>query len=276
MRLRIEQTKKEGACFGRLAQLVEHLVYTERVGGSSPTPPTKDTGRRMARAIYLGTRICLSLFLAVASFLARPEAATAQASSMNFRLASIEGSGCAARCPRVIVAEGAIAEDTPQAFVDFLKSNADAPGLRDVVFLNSPGGRVVASMRLGSALRKLGAAVIVARFANGGDPKSPLAGQCMSACVYALMGGVKRVVPPQSRIGIHRMSSPGANNWGRVFALSSPTFASDDMVEALASYAAQMGVSPTVIRTAERIAPEEIHIVSPAELRRWRLASPKF
>lgn len=26
--------------FGRLAQLVEHLVYTERVGGSSPSPPT--------------------------------------------------------------------------------------------------------------------------------------------------------------------------------------------------------------------------------------------
>lgn len=26
---------------GRLAQLVEHLVYTERVGGSSPSPPTK-------------------------------------------------------------------------------------------------------------------------------------------------------------------------------------------------------------------------------------------
>ena len=25
---------------GRLAQLVEHLVYTERVGGSNPSPPT--------------------------------------------------------------------------------------------------------------------------------------------------------------------------------------------------------------------------------------------
>ena len=25
---------------GRLAQLVEHLVYTERVSGSSPLPPT--------------------------------------------------------------------------------------------------------------------------------------------------------------------------------------------------------------------------------------------
>ncbi len=26
--------------FGRLAQLVEHLVYTEGVGGSSPSSPT--------------------------------------------------------------------------------------------------------------------------------------------------------------------------------------------------------------------------------------------
>src|SRR3546814_9552013 len=29
-----------GEAVGRLAQLVEHLVYTERVGGSSPSPPT--------------------------------------------------------------------------------------------------------------------------------------------------------------------------------------------------------------------------------------------
>jgi hypothetical protein len=27
---------------GRLAQLVEHLVYTERVGGSSPSAPTME------------------------------------------------------------------------------------------------------------------------------------------------------------------------------------------------------------------------------------------
>src|SRR3954449_9759063 len=30
---------------GRLAQLVEHLVYTERVGGSSPSPPTIPNAR---------------------------------------------------------------------------------------------------------------------------------------------------------------------------------------------------------------------------------------
>ncbi len=32
-----------GARDGRLAQLVEHLVYTERVGGSSPSPPTSQS-----------------------------------------------------------------------------------------------------------------------------------------------------------------------------------------------------------------------------------------
>ena len=31
---------REPRAVGRLAQLVEHLVYTERVGGSSPSPPT--------------------------------------------------------------------------------------------------------------------------------------------------------------------------------------------------------------------------------------------
>ena len=29
-----------GSSSGRLAQLVEHFVYTEGVGGSSPSPPT--------------------------------------------------------------------------------------------------------------------------------------------------------------------------------------------------------------------------------------------
>ena len=230
----------------------------------------------MAKAQGQATRAFFLLVLAGAGLLAAPGAAMAQSSPMTFRLASVEGRGCAARCPRVIVAEGAIAEDTPQAFVGFLSSVADSPGLRDVVVINSPGGRVVASMRLGAALRKLGAAVIVARFADDGGRNFAMAGQCMSACVYALMGGVKRVVPPESRVGIHRMSSQETGAQGRSRGPGAPSYASHEMVDALADYAAQMGVNPTVIRVAERIAPEEIHIVSPAELQRWRLASSKF
>jgi hypothetical protein len=221
--------------------------------------------------------IVIGLVLSGVAFFAPLTPAMAQGSAMSFRLARLEGRGCGGRCPSVIVADGVIEEDTPEAFVGFLESVADAPNLRDVVVLNSPGGRVVASMRLGAALRKLRAAVIVARFDAGDGLDFPSAGRCMSACVYALMGGARRVVPPASQLGIHRMSSQDSGGaLGRLFTHASPSYASDDMVAALAGYAAQMGVSPTVIRVAERIPPEEIHIVSSAEQRRWRLASPKF
>jgi hypothetical protein len=229
--------------------------------------------KRRSQAIL----VLLALVLIGAGLLAQPAPARAQGEPMSFRLAKLEARNCHGQCPRVIVADGIIEEDTPEAFVGFLQSVADAPNLRDVVVINSPGGRVVASMRLGAALRKLQAAVIVARFGDeGGDLNSPSGGQCMSACVYALMGGARRVVPPASRLGIHRMSSQESAGVGRFFAPATPSYASPDMVDALAGYAAQMGVSPTVIRVAERIPPEEIHIISPAELRRWRLASSKF
>ena len=39
-RLAIPARVKQKLRKGRLAQLVEHLVYTERVSGSSPLPPT--------------------------------------------------------------------------------------------------------------------------------------------------------------------------------------------------------------------------------------------
>lgn len=39
---------------GRLAQLVEHLVYTEGVGGSSPSPPTRLPPCLFQQLVYLG------------------------------------------------------------------------------------------------------------------------------------------------------------------------------------------------------------------------------
>ena len=37
---------------GRLAQLVEHLVYTEVVTGSSPVPPTKIHARKCLQSVF--------------------------------------------------------------------------------------------------------------------------------------------------------------------------------------------------------------------------------
>jgi hypothetical protein len=257
--------RRQRSARGRLAQLVEHLVYTERVGGSRPSPPT-----RILLALVLS-------ILAAAVLSVSAGQAAAQTEPMSFRLATVDSKGCTRNCPQIIVAEGVIEEDTPDNFVDFIRSAADQPGARGVVLLSSPGGRVVASMRLGAALRKLGAAVIVARSEHEGDRDLTIAGQCMSACVYAMMGGVKRIVPPESRVGIHRMSREETDEGQpRGAHTTKRSYASTEMVDALADYAAEMGVNPGVIRTAEGISPDQIHILTQAELRRWRLASSKF
>lgn len=41
---------------GRLAQLVEHLVYTEEVGGSIPSAPTKESESNQSKSKSLGKR----------------------------------------------------------------------------------------------------------------------------------------------------------------------------------------------------------------------------
>ena len=100
---------------GRLAQLVEHLVYTERVGGSSPSPPTSF---RLVEAV---SARCGVRPLAVA---VTPAAAQEHGSSMSFRVAPLESHECGRHCPDVIVADGVIEAQTPQAFVNFLKSGS--------------------------------------------------------------------------------------------------------------------------------------------------------
>ena len=243
--------------------MVEHLVYTERVGGSSPSPPTK------ARAALLGA---LALLLALAGLGLSPQSARASASAMTFRLAHLESVSCRKHCPGVIVADGVIEEGTPQAFADFIAGASVEPNLRAVVFMDSPGGQVVASMKLGALFRKLHVVGIVGRIETINGREGPVAGSCVSACIYAFMGALKRIIPPESRVATHRMSAT-EKTFAQVFfgGPGNQRFADRDMVDALARYAASMGVSTALVREAESHSPDEIHVLSGVELRRWRL-----
>ena len=204
----------------------------------------------------------------------------------QFRIRDIvpfgEGSKCATNCPEVVRAVGEITSATPTDFYNFLTAHVRDPRLHAIVFLHSPGGSVAASMRLGRMFRKAGVAAIVARLARiSDDPNAPAVatpgGRCYSACVYALMGAKKRVVPPPSMIGIHRMSfEEHERDISSLSEVTHETFGTPEFVAQLANYAQSMGVSKDVIYTAEKIAPENIHIVTPAELRKWRLGSLKF
>jgi hypothetical protein len=188
---------------------------------------------------------------------------------MTFRAVNFDSDDCGANCPQVIVADGVIETDTPQAFADFARQEANAPRLPSLIFMNSPGGNVVASMELGDAFRKLHAAVAIAGFASVGTRSGPIPGECLSACVYALMGATRRIAPPESRLGLHRMSlaAPGESGGG---------LADRRLVAILARYAARMGVSPALVWRAESLTPGTLDILSPAEIARWRLASTRF
>ena len=191
---------------------------------------------------------------------------------MTFRTARLESPACGSRCPEVIVADGVIEEDTPQAFLDFARQAAYSPHLRSIILLNSPGGNVVASMELGSAFRELHAAAIVAGYASVEGRTGAVSGRCLSACVYALIGAARRVVPSTSEVGLHRMSVVEAEGpeAGRRM-LADPA-----LVALLAHYAARMGVDPALIRRAESLTPGVLHLLSRAEIARWRLAQSRF
>jgi len=190
---------------------------------------------------------------------------------MTFRVVSLEAPGCGAQCPQVVVADGVIEQTTPQAFVDFARQASLSERLRSVVFLNSPGGNVMASMELGYAFRRLRAAAIVAGYASEKGRSGPVSGRCLSACVYALMGAFRRAVPSGSWVGLHRMWLPQPSEeqtQGEERGLAEPR-----QVAQLAKYAARMGVAPALVYRAESLPPGVLQILTPQEIARWRLAA---
>ena len=219
--------------------------------------------------------LCLVLCLAVPCALS--VAGPASAADMRFSLVDY-GQKCGTKCTQVIAADGEIAAKTPQAFLDFVGTHVRSGQLHSIVLINSPGGRVVAAMEWGVTLRKLGMAAIVAKVVPGQKNNDlwVIPGRCYSACVYALMGAKKRVALPQSRIGIHRMFMYEATRKPDARDTQERVYAAEPLVERLSEYAQMMGISTDLVRKAETIDPDKIHILTAAELRRWKLAGPKL
>ena len=86
-----------------------------------------------------------------------------------------------------------------------------------------------------------------------GDP-GPYVGECLSACVYAMMGAVRRVAPPGSEVALHRMSIVETEGAGWFGQRTTRSFADPPMVAVLARYARRMGVNPALVRAAESLA----------------------
>ncbi len=198
----------------------------------------------------------------------------ARADEMSFRSVRLGDTAvCGDSCPNAIAANGQITQETAGRFLSFLQAHGGAA--HTVVYLQSPGGSVLGSMQFGTLLRHMGATAVVAQIAPDGEGGAVLAsGQCFSACVYALTGARKRVVPAGSEVGIHRMflveEGVDANGTALTYHRRSDN---SDMRDALMQYSRQMGVNPGLIAEAERIPSNSLKILSRSELRQWHLVS---
>lgn len=266
--------------FGRLAQSVERLVYTENVGGSSPSPPTAPRPSRASFVSRLG--LAASLLLSATATVV-PGGAALAAEPMSFELLTIAGPApCSKRrCANagikadVISAQGEITNDTAASFLSFVQAHGADPDFRPLVMLSSPGGTVVGAMKLGLVLRQIGATVLVARARGeeGSDDLHIVSSYCMSACVYAFFGGKRRIIPPASHLGIHQMAIYSHGFFGGSEMVSKGT---PELVDALSAYTKLMGVSPAAIEEAEQIDSSSIHILTPKEIARWRVGTPRL
>jgi hypothetical protein len=196
------------------------------------------------------------------------------AQAMTFRIVAIDDPDwCGRKCPLGIAAEGLISRATPDEFEAFARAHVRDKNV--LVLLNSDGGNVVASMRLGHTIRRIGANTAVAANSEGADGRAQFAaGRCFSACVYALMGGVKRVVPPGSFAGVRRMFAdvPG----GGLGLFQERRNDNGSMRELLESYAETMGVDRGLVASAESQQSADIRILTPQEIAQWRLGSNRF
>ncbi len=192
--------------------------------------------------------------------------------AMTFKLAQVDTSArCGTTCPLIVQAEGSIGKDTATEFVEFLKTQPRTSQLKAIVFMNSPGGVLEGAMKLGFVFRQLKLTVAIAEAGRTGEG-SVTSAQCYSACVYALMGGKKRIVPLASKVGIHSIFT---NRFEFDPLHAEPPFrkvpAPTSVNDVARKYTKYMGVSEELVNLGESVSPSTISILTPAQIAQFRL-----
>jgi hypothetical protein len=122
----------------------------------------------------------------------------------------------------------------------------------NTVWFASNGGDIDAGMDLGRMLRKLGVFTLIGK----ND-------RCMSACVFAFMGGERRSVTGQ--LGIHRPFFP--------FTQDTPDRAAKfrNLERTLKEFVEELDFPTSLYEAVMLVPPESMQIVTPADLKRFYL-----
>lgn len=184
---------------------------------------------------------------------------------------------CQEQCRGWISATGVITSETPKAFEDFARDH-DLTGATMV--LDSSGGSVNDAIALGRVWRGLGLLTTVGatidspRSATGAATVIPDA-SCESMCVFLLLSGKVRYVPPGARVRVHQIWMGDRANDARA-----ANYTAQDLmiverdIGRLAKYTFDMGGSGDLLELALSVPPwEALHQLSQAELRQTNIVT---
>lgn len=217
---------------------------------------------------------------------------------------------CEPLCPEWIAAEGEITGATPAAFSKVFKQI----GKRKLpVIIRSPGGSINAALEIGRMIRKRGLDVSLGWTSYYGcapDQKScklppeqkgiyrglVLSSRafCNSACPIIMAGGVTRLAPSDSYVGVHQPKTIWSREIvtyreryrivkgkkkiidrkivGRKPGKAKVTYGHDKALrKKLTAYYKEMGVDPKILDEAEKTKYKDIDYLTPAEVQQFNL-----
>ncbi len=183
---------------------------------------------------------------------------------------------CGKTCRTWISAVGPVTDRTPDDFEAFA-GQKDMHGA--ILVLDSEGGSVVDTLKLGRALRSLDVTTTVGTTVIGTAPDgrtttqlSPAAA-CKSMCAFILLGGMRRYVPPEARILVHQiwLSKKRERPEAASYTADEIVLVERD-IGSLARYTIEMGGGIELLDAALRVPPwQPLHQLSGDEIRQARL-----
>ncbi|MGR3782517.1 MAG: hypothetical protein ACU0DT_14810 [Albimonas sp.] len=156
---------------------------------------------------------------------------------------------------RVLLAAGGIDETAAARLHAHVESLETPP---DAVALHSPGGSVDQALAIGRRLRELGLDTLALPDAA-----------CLSACPYALAGGVERIVSRTAWVGLHQHYYDESTILPAFLAVEEIQRGQGETL----SYLSEMGVDPTILVHSLQTPPEDMYLLVEEELTRYSLAT---
>lgn len=177
------------------------------------------------------------------------------------------GSGGNCNDCEFVVAEGTIEDDSVN---DFRKLGG-GPAL---IYLNSEGGSLMGALALGNEFRKQGVRTVVGKAVPRSDnPNFDQVSEnavCLSACAYAFLGGVERMVPVGAKFGIHSFSSEAKPGNEASYSAADITNA-QILTGILLEYTQRMGADPIIVKMASEQPADAMYELTEEELDQLRV-----